>query len=65
MAADRKNPATKNPVTKNTVAEDRLRHARIQVENVLWNFEHCPENPALRDPDAWRRIFESLRDTLG
>jgi hypothetical protein len=48
-----------------TLAEDRLKLARVQVENVLWNLRHDPTEPLLRDPEAWQRVFEDLQRTLG
>ena len=54
-----KKPATIKP------DQWRLRRARTMVSNVLWNLEHNPEEPCLRDPAAWRRVFENLQETLG
>ena len=43
----------------------RLRRARGLVENVLWNLRENPDDPALRDVAAWKRVFKHLRSVIG
>jgi len=55
----------KSRLTAAELAEERLKAARAVVANVLWNFNEHPDDPALRDVEAWKRVFEHLRDLLG